>query len=86
MVKILDSCRWTLIVLLWVGVAVWLWGFAWYWTAVWLIPGLIICLNLVGFAMVPLYLAANGRAAERRLIEGLLKARERTEGQGGAPR
>lgn len=73
-----DVVRWVLIVTAWAAVAVWLWSFAWYWGVIWLLPGLVITMNLVGLVMVPLYWILNGIAFKRgadQLVADLIAAR-----------
>ncbi|MBC7834526.1 MAG: hypothetical protein H7Y88_05420 [Phycisphaerales bacterium] len=75
---VLDGVRWTLILMGWVGVAIWLWGLAWYWGALWLVPGLVVMMNAVGFAMLPIYCGLNARSAERVLMDDLRSKRRDT--------
>lgn len=75
---ILDRVRGTLIVVLWVGGTVLLWRVAWYWGLVGLLPGLIVAINVVGFAMLPIYWMRNGMKARREQCELMtLLARKR---------
>ena len=55
--RVLDRCvRWPLIYGVWLFIG---WRLAqeaaWYWAAVWLLPGFILVMNLVGVATLPLY-------------------------------
>ncbi|MBL9087430.1 MAG: hypothetical protein JNM10_09835 [Planctomycetia bacterium] len=75
---ILDRVRGTLIIVLWVGGTVLLWRIAWYWGLVGLLPGLIVAINVVGFAMLPIYWLRNGMKARREERELMtLLARKR---------
>ena len=52
---IADVIRWALILGIWGFVAYLLWGIAWWWAAVWVVPGFVLVMNLVGFATLPVY-------------------------------
>lgn len=47
--------RWSLILGIWGVVAFLLWQVAWFWAAIWVVPGLFIVMNVVGFATLPIY-------------------------------
>jgi hypothetical protein len=51
----LDWVRRVIILTIWAGTAYLLLAASWVWAAVWLVPGLFLVLNLVGFAMLPAY-------------------------------
>ena len=55
MKTVADLLRWFLILFLWGAAAYLLWGIAWFWAVIWLVPGLYVVVNLVGFATLPLY-------------------------------
>ena len=56
-----DLLRWGLILGIWSLVTYLLWGISWIWAVIWIVPGFILILNLVGFATLPIYavIAAN---------------------------
>ena len=61
---LLDTLRRLLIAAVVVLVAVLLWRIAWYWAVIWVIPGLVVTMNIVGFLTVPLYWWLGARAAK----------------------
>ena len=50
-----DLLRWALILGIWGAVTYILWEIGWVWAAIWVIPGFIVVLNIVGFATLPIY-------------------------------
>ena len=55
MKAVADLLRWALILGIWGAVTYFLWGVAWFWGAIWIVPGFILIMNVVGFATLPLY-------------------------------
>ena len=52
---IADMIRWALILGIWCVVGFLLWQVAWFWAVIWVVPGLFIVMNVVGFATLPIY-------------------------------
>ncbi len=52
---IADLSRWAVILGIWGVVTYLLWGLAWFWAAIWVVPGFIVIMNVVGFATLPIY-------------------------------
>ena len=50
-----DMLRWALILGIVGVVALLLWQIAWFWAVIWIVPGLYIVMNVVGFATLPIY-------------------------------
>jgi hypothetical protein len=71
-----DALRWTLILGAWLLISAVLWRRGWHWGALWLLPGFVLIMNIIGFLMVPLYWAINARAAESQFISDLLAKRK----------
>ena len=74
MKAVADLLRWALILGIWGAVTYFLWGVAWFWGAIWIVPGFILIMNVVGFATLPLYALVGlsnpeVREAKRRLDE-----------------
>ena len=55
MKAIADMIRWALILGIWGGGAYLLWTVAWFWAVIWILPGLYLTVNVVGFATLPIY-------------------------------
>ena len=55
----LDGLRWILILFSWGLVAVLLFNVWWPLALLWIVPGFMIMMNLVGYLMVPFYVVAQ---------------------------
>ena len=64
-----------LIIWMWAGIFMLLFAMtSWVWAVVWLIPGLFLSLNVIGFLTFPLYLLLN-------LLPGVRRSKKRLFGQ-----
>lgn len=72
---LLDIFRRILVVSLWVGIlVVLLAATSWVWAVVWILPGLFLSVNVIGFVTLPLYamlgLMPGVRRTKKRFFSG----------------
>ena len=71
-----DSLRNGLILFIWGYVAYLLWNIWWVWAILWVIPGYILLLNLVGFATLPVYLLIGINSPAYKWLKQLHKEQD----------
>ena len=71
-----DAIRWALTLGIWGFATYLLWGIAWWWAAIWITPGLIIVMNLVGFATLPVYALLGLHSPEAKALRQFSKGLE----------
>ena len=76
LITLLDVIREALILGIWAFVAYVLWGIWWVWAVLWVVPGYILVMNIVGFATLPLYALIGYASPEAKRFRRFLHDEE----------
>jgi len=72
MKRLADLFRNGLILIIWAVITYLLWGIWWVWGAIWVIPGYILIVNVVGFATLPIYIVIGMNSPEAKWLREIL--------------
>ncbi len=79
MITMADLLRCALIFGIWGAIAFLLWQVAWFWAVIWIVPGLYVVMNVVGFATLPIYHLVGRSDPRMREAQRMLDEIERRD-------